>query len=48
MVVIVGAYAFVGSYVLLRMINAFSPIRVSSREEDTGLDITQHREEAYS
>jgi len=47
-VVIVAVYAFVGSYVLLRVINVFTPIRVSPKEEDTGLDITQHGEEAYA
>jgi len=47
-VVIVAVYAFVGSYVLLRVINVFSPIRVSPREEDAGLDITQHGEAAYA
>jgi len=34
--------------VLLRVINVFTPIRVSPKEEDTGLDITQHGEEAYA
>ena len=44
---IVAIFAFVGSYVLLRVINVFTPIRVSPAEEDAGLDITQHGEEAY-
>ena len=44
---IVAAFAFVGSYVLLRVINIFTPVRVSPKEEDAGLDITQHGEEAY-
>ncbi len=46
-VVIVAAYSFFGSYLLLRIINIFSPLRVSSEEEDEGLDISQHGEEAY-
>ena len=46
-VIIVGGFAFVGSYVLLRVINVFTPLRVSPKEEDAGLDITQHGEEAY-
>lgn len=46
-VVVVAAYAFVGSYVLLRIINVFTRVRVSAKEEDAGLDITQHGEEAY-
>jgi Amt family ammonium transporter len=40
-------YAFVGTYVLLRLIGLFSPLRVSERDEGLGLDITQHGEEAY-
>jgi Amt family ammonium transporter len=46
-VVIVAAYSFFGSYLLLKIINIFSPLRVSSEEEDKGLDISQHGEEAY-
>jgi len=44
---VVGAFAFVGSYVLLKVVNFISPIRVSPEEEDTGLDQSQHGEEAY-
>ena len=40
-------YAFVGTYVLLRLIGALMPLRVSEREEGTGLDVAQHGEEAY-
>jgi Amt family ammonium transporter len=46
-VVIVAAYSFFGSYLLLKIINIFSPLRVSSEEEDKGLDLRQHGEEAY-
>jgi Amt family ammonium transporter len=46
--VIVAAFAFTGSYVILRVINVFTPVRVSPKEEDAGLDITQHGEEAYA
>jgi len=46
-VLIVAAYSFVGSYILLKIINVFSPLRVSSEEEETGLDLSQHGEEAY-
>jgi Amt family ammonium transporter len=44
---VVAPFAFFGSYALLKVINVFSPLRVSPEEEDTGLDITQHGEEAY-
>jgi len=46
--VIVAAFAFTGSYVILRVINLFTPVRVSPKEEDAGLDMTQHGEEAYA
>jgi len=46
-VVVVAAYAFFGSYLLLKLINMFSPLRVSPEEEDQGLDLSQHGEEAY-
>jgi Amt family ammonium transporter len=46
--VIVSTWAFVGSYVILRAINLFTPLRVSPKEEDAGLDMTQHGEEAYA
>jgi Amt family ammonium transporter len=45
--IIVALFAFAGSYALLRIINIFTPVRVSPKEEDAGLDITQHGEEAY-
>ena len=45
---IVAVFAFTGSYVILRVINIFTPLRVSPKEEDAGLDMTQHGEEAYA
>jgi ammonium transporter, Amt family len=46
-VVVVSAFAFVGSYLLLKLVDVFSPLRVSPKEEDEGLDLSQHGEEAY-
>jgi Amt family ammonium transporter len=46
-VAVVAAFAFFGSYLLLKLINVFSPLRVSPEEEDKGLDLSQHGEEAY-
>jgi Amt family ammonium transporter len=45
---VVAPFSFFGSYALLKAINVFSPLRVSPEEEDTGLDISQHGEEAYN
>ncbi|HET7404856.1 MAG TPA: ammonium transporter [Candidatus Bathyarchaeia archaeon] len=47
-ILVVGAFAFVGAYVLLRVINVFTPVRVSAEEEEKGLDESQHGEEAYA
>jgi len=41
------AYAFVATYVLLKVLGALMPLRVTETEEAIGLDITQHGEEAY-
>ncbi len=47
-VVVVAAFAFAGSYLLLRLVDLFSPLRVTPKEEDEGLDLSQHGEEAYT
>ncbi len=47
-VVVVAAFSFFGSYALLRAVDLFSPLRVSPKEEDEGLDLSQHGEEAYN
>lgn len=46
-IAVVSVFAFVGSYLLLRLVDLISPLRVSPKEEEDGLDITQHGEEAY-
>jgi Amt family ammonium transporter len=40
-------YSGVMSFVLLKVIGLFTPLRATSDEESVGLDITQHSEEAY-
>lgn len=47
-VVVVAAYAFIGSYILLKALSLINNIRVSPEEEEKGLDHSQHGEEAYS
>jgi Amt family ammonium transporter len=42
--VIVGIYAFGGSYLLYVLTNKLIPLRVSPKSERLGLDITQHGE----
>jgi ammonium transporter, Amt family len=40
-------YAFVATFVLLKVIGAVMPLRASEREEAMGMDVNQHGEEAY-
>lgn len=40
-------YAFVISYVLLKLIDLVSPVKVNEKEQETGLDETLHGENAY-
>lgn len=42
--VIVSAFAFGGSFVLLKITDLISPLRVSEEDEALGLDISQHGE----
>ena len=42
------AYAFAGTYVILRVVGWFTPLRATEREEALGMDIAQHGEEAYA
>ncbi len=44
---VVVPVAFFGSYALLKLVNVFSPLRVSPEAEDAGLDLSEHGEEAY-
>ncbi len=46
-VAVVAAFAFFGSYLLLKLVNVFSPLRVTPQAEDAGLDLSEHGEEAY-
>jgi Amt family ammonium transporter len=46
-VAVIVPFSFFGSYGLLKLINVFSPLRVSPEAEDAGLDLSEHGEEAY-
>ena len=46
-VAVTPAYAFVATYILLRVIGAFTPLRATEQDEAIGMDIVQHGEEAY-
>jgi len=47
-VLVVIAFSFMVSFVLLKIINVFSKLRVTPEEEEEGLDLSQLGEEAYS
>jgi ammonium transporter, Amt family len=40
-------YAFLATFVLLKLIGLAMPLRASEREEGLGMDVVQHGEEAY-
>ncbi len=46
-IAVVASFAFVGSYVLLRVINVFTPLRSQPNDEEVGLDIAEFGEPAY-
>jgi Amt family ammonium transporter len=47
-VLIAWGFALVGTIVLLKIVDMITGLRVSEEEEEAGLDITQHGEEAYN
>jgi len=46
-VAVVATFSFVGTFVLLHVINFFTPLRASAEEEKAGLDEVHFGEEAY-
>ena len=44
---VVAVFSFAGSFLLLKLIGLFMDMRVSREEEEKGLDVSQHGEEAY-
>ncbi|TAJ07889.1 MAG: ammonium transporter [Nitrospirae bacterium] len=47
-VVAVALYAFVGTYVILKLVDGSMGLRITPEQEATGLDLSQHNERAYS
>ena len=43
-----AAYSGAGTYVILRLLGLVMPLRAADRDEGTGLDVSQHGEEAYA
>jgi Amt family ammonium transporter len=40
-------YSAVGSFILLKIVGVIIPLRPDRKDETTGLDVSQHGEEAY-
>ncbi len=46
-VAVVALYSFIGTWLILKLISFFSPLRVSSSQESQGLDLAVHGEAGY-
>jgi Amt family ammonium transporter len=42
------AYAFVGTFVIIKLLGLVMPLRATAREESLGMDIVAHGEQAYT
>lgn len=47
-IAITSVYSFVITFILLVIVDKFCKLRVDEKEENIGLDLTQHRETAYT
>jgi Amt family ammonium transporter len=47
-VLISATFAFVGTFVILKLVDGLMGLRVSEEEERMGLDLSQHEERSYS
>jgi len=46
--IVTVVFCFVGTYVILKLVDVIVGLRVSSEDEELGLDLSQHNERAYS
>ncbi|MFH0732394.1 MAG: ammonium transporter [Candidatus Omnitrophota bacterium] len=47
-VLVAGVYVFIVTFIIYKFVDIFFRMRVSEKEELMGLDLTQHRERAYT
>jgi len=47
-IAIAWLFALVGTFILLKIVDAITGLRVTDEDEVTGLDIALHGEEAYN
>ena len=45
---VIGIWTMVATYMILKILNMFTEIRVSNEAEEEGLDIHEHNEQGYS
>jgi Amt family ammonium transporter len=45
--IVTPAYAFIVTFVLLKLVGAVMPLRATAHDEAVGMDVVQHGEEAY-
>ena len=43
----IGIWTAVASWLILKVIGSFTPLRVSEEEEYEGLDVVEHEERSY-
>ena len=46
-IAIVGGYTLAVSWLIIKIVNAVSPLRLADREEEIGMDTSEHSETAY-
>ncbi len=46
--VVTPAYAFIATFILLKLVGAVMPLRASEHDEAVGMDVVYHGEEAYA
>lgn len=46
--VVTTMFSMIGTFIILKLVDSMTGLRVSSEEEATGLDLSQHNERAYS
>ena len=46
-ILVIGIWTAVASWIILRVIGSFTPLRVSEEEEYEGLDVVEHEERSY-
>lgn len=45
---VTALYSLAGTYILYKLVDLIMKVRVKTKEEEIGLDLTQHHEAAYT